>query len=68
MILINWNIVIGLFLWTCFLLAIRWIDKEAYNYYGTPLPFWHIRISLKKKILTSQEKFMRNYRGAKHGI
>ena len=68
--MINWDIV-GLF--SClalFLILIRCVDKSLYSIYSVscPLPFWHLKISFKKKILTAQEKFMKNYKGAKHGI
>lgn len=66
--MINWTLVQILSAIAIFLIAIKWVDKMLFAYYGTPLPFWHIRISFKKKILTEQEIFMKKYRGAKNGI
>ncbi len=68
--MINWDIVGFFSCLTLFLVLIRHVDKLLYSEYGIscPLPFWHLRISFKKKILTAQEKFIKNYKGAKNGI
>ena len=62
--MINWTLVQILSAIAIFLIAIRWVDKTLFAYFGVPLPFWHNWIWAKK----GWGKFSKKKKGGKNAV